>query len=303
MKSATVKGYAKINISLNVTGVENGYHNLDTVVITVDKFDTITVTKRKDDKILLNLTGTYGNIPFIQEKYNAYKAALKFKEKFNTVGVTIDIKREIPEGSGMGGSSADIAGVLMAMKKLFKISADVKDIADALGSDSGYLLTGGFARLTSRGTEIQSINSAWRPYFVVIYSKTGVNTAECFKQFDDLNLNGEVADIEGVIEGVLSGSVSNIVGKTGNALTQPACILNEEVSKNLTAIKNLSPEVYGMTGSGATVFAMYDSYEMASWALSKLTREYGSRAELLFTYNPLYKPLIQGFLEKFNLFS
>ena len=103
MKSATVKAYAKINITLNVTGVENGYHNLDTVVVTVDKFDKVTVTKRKDDKILLNLVGKYANYNFIQENFNAYKAALKFKEKFNTCGVTVTVERNIPEGSGMGG--------------------------------------------------------------------------------------------------------------------------------------------------------------------------------------------------------
>ena len=79
MKSATVKAYGKINISLNVLGAQDGYHNLDTVVVTVDKYDKVTVTKRKDDKILLNLYGEYGNKPFIQEKFNAYKTAKKLK--------------------------------------------------------------------------------------------------------------------------------------------------------------------------------------------------------------------------------
>ena len=192
MKSATVKAYAKINITLNVTGVENGYHNLDTVVVTVDKFDKVTVTKRKDDKILLNLVGKYANYNFIQENFNAYKAALKFKEKFNTCGVTVTVERNIPEGSGMGGSSADIAGTLMAMQKLFNVTESVKDIADALGSDSGYLLEGGFARLTGRGDVIEKIDSDWMPYFVVIYSKTGVNTKECFSSFDTGDYKGVV---------------------------------------------------------------------------------------------------------------
>ena len=301
MNSVSVKAYGKINISLNITGVENGYHNLDTVVITVDKFDKITVKKRKDDKILLNLIGEYAPATFIQENYNAYKAAKAFKEKYSTVGVTVTVERNIPEGSGMGGSSADIAGVLKAMQKLFGVTESVKEIADLLGSDSGYLLEGGFARLTSRGTTVEKIHSEWRPYFVVIYGKTGVNTASCFKEFDSGNYVGEVADINAVINAVENQSLEGLAGKTGNALTAPALKLNEEVLQNLNALKSLSPTVADMTGSGSTVFSMYDSYEMASWALSKLKKTYGKRAELLFTYNPDYKPFIQGFLERFNL--
>ena len=89
--------------------------------------------------------------------------------------------------------------------------------------------------------------------------------------------------------------------KTGNALTSPAVTINSEVKENLNELLALSPAVADMTGSGATVFAMYDSYEMASWALSKLIRKYGSRVELLYTRNPNYKPFIEGFLERFSL--
>ena len=303
MKSATVKAYGKINITLNVLGAQNGYHNLDSVVTTVDKFDKVTVSKRKDDKILLTLTGEYAPNNYIQENYNAYKAALLFKQKFSTSGVNVTIERNIPEGSGMGGSSADIAGVLKAMQKLFAVTESVKDIADQLGSDSGYLLEGGFARLTSRGEVIENIESDWTPYFIVIYAKTGVNTKECFLEFDNGEYKGEVADNNAVISAIKNHSIEEMVGKTGNALTGAAIKLNDEVKENLSALLALSPQVADMTGSGATVFAMYDSYEMASWALSKLTKKYGKRAELLYTYNPLYKPFIEGFLEKFAIFK
>lgn len=299
MKSATVKAYGKINISLNVLGAENGYHNLDIIVVTVDKYDKVTVTKRKDDKILLNLYGEYGNKPFIQEKYNAYKAAKMFKEKFNTTGVTVDIERNIPEGSGMGGSSADIAGVLKAMQKLFKITDDVKDIADALGSDSGYLLSGGFARLTSRGEVVEKLNINWKPYFLVIYSKSGVNTAECFKEFDLGSYNGLVCNNDEIINCLRQKDVSLLKGKTANALTKPAIKLNEEVNSNLCALLDLSPDVCDMTGSGSTVFSMYDSYEMVTWAYSKLKNKYGKRVEMLDVYNPDYKSPLKGFFERF----
>lgn len=301
MKSATVKAYGKINITLNVTGVNNGYHDLDSIVVTVNKYDKITVTKRKDDKILLNLTGEYGNVPFIQENFNAYKAAKLFKEKYQTCGVTVDVEQNIPVGGGLGGSSADIAGVLKAMKQLFGINDSVKDLADALGSDSGYLLKGGFARLTSRGTEIEYIKSEWKPYFLVIYAKSGVNTAECFKEFDNGEYNGIIADNDEIINGIKEMNLQSMKGKTGNALTKPALKLNPEIQENLNDLLSLSPDVVDMTGSGATVFAMYDSYEMVSWAYSKLKRKYGKRIEMLDTYNPEYKTPIEKLFMKFYI--
>lgn len=304
MKTATVKAYGKINISLNVLGVSNGYHNLDSIVVTVDKFDKITVTKRKDDKILLNLYGEYGNKPFVQENFNAYKAAKAFKEKYNTCGVTVDVDRNIPEGGGMGASSADIAGVLNAMKKLFCVTDSVKDLADSLGSDSGYLLGGGFARLTSRGEVVERLTDVeYKPYFLVIYAKNGVNTAKCFKEFDDSGDSGTVADNDAIIEGLRKCDILSVKGKTGNALTDSAIKINGEVGDNLKALLSLSPDVCGMTGSGSTVFSMYDSYEMVTWAYSKLKRKYGAKIEMLDTYNPYYKSPIKSFLERFSIFD
>ena len=87
---------------------------------------------------------------------NVYTAET-FKDAFNTNGVDVTVTRNIPTGSGMGGSSADIVGVLKAMQKLFKIDCDLKPIADSLGSDTGYLLTGGFARLYGRGEIVEPL--------------------------------------------------------------------------------------------------------------------------------------------------
>ena len=103
------KAYAKINLSLNVYNTENGYHNLDSVVCTVNLYDEITVSKRKDDKINLIMRGI-GEDVLSNTNNNAYKAAQLFKETFNTKGMDIKIIKNIPLAGGLGGSSADIAG-------------------------------------------------------------------------------------------------------------------------------------------------------------------------------------------------
>ena len=282
--SKSVKVFAKLNIALNVLGVKGGYHELDTVVTTVNKYNVIKASKRKDDKIIVSFIGKYGFIPEKQEETNAYKSATLFKNTFNTKGANIEITVNIPNGSGMGGSSVDIVGVLGVLKKLYKVEGSLKSLADSLGSDSGYLLKGGFARLRSRGEVVDFFESNINPYFVTVYSNTGVNTKDCFRVFDESNENGVVSDIESLIKGLESGDITCLDNNMKNALYLPAISLNEEVLKNTNALKNLSPRWQSMSGSGATVFAMYENYEMASWAVDKLKKQ-GYNAEVLETYD------------------
>ena len=70
---AKVKAFAKINLTLNICGVQGGYHDIESLVTTIDLFDTVTVSPRKDDKITLTMRGLGEDIP--QSKNNAYKAA------------------------------------------------------------------------------------------------------------------------------------------------------------------------------------------------------------------------------------
>ena len=286
---ASVKAYGKLNIALNVLGKENGYHLLDDFVCSVNKYDKIIVKKRKDKNILVSFSGKYAFIPKDQTKLNAYKAAFKFIEKFDVNGVDIEIVKNIPDGGGMGGSSTNISGVLNAMKKLYKINEDVKDIADQLGSDSGYLLDGGFARLSSRGEIVEKLDIKTQLYFVVIHANSGVSTAECFNTFDNENMQGIVCDVDEVINAIKNEDILSLKGKTLNALTSASKLLNEEISYNLEKLNELSPVFSSMTGSGSTVFSVYETYELALWAVSKLKREFSCKVELLKSINPSEK--------------
>ncbi|MBQ9485599.1 MAG: 4-(cytidine 5'-diphospho)-2-C-methyl-D-erythritol kinase, partial [Clostridia bacterium] len=149
MKKAKVKIPAKINLTLDISGVENGYHVLESLVASIDIFDTITAKPRKDDILSVQFKGVA--IGLSGNKSNAYLAAEKFKKEFATGGVDISIERNIPVAAGLGGSSADIAGVLLAMQKLYDVKKDLSFIANELGSDVAYMLKGGYAVMRGRG--------------------------------------------------------------------------------------------------------------------------------------------------------
>ncbi|MBR2337278.1 MAG: 4-(cytidine 5'-diphospho)-2-C-methyl-D-erythritol kinase [Clostridia bacterium] len=278
------KAYAKINLSLNVFNSENGYHNLDSVVSTVDLYDEIIASKRKDDRVNVIMRGI-GEDVLNGSNNNAYKAAMLFKETFKTKGMDIKIVKNIPLAGGLGGSSADVAGVLNALKELFDVDADVKPLADRLGSDSGYLLTGGFAKISGRGEVVEPILSDVELWIVLVYSETGVNTGDCFKKYDEMQSAQKQSDNEKLINAIVGGDLLSVAKEVGNDLAGPAISLCDEMAKNLNALKALSPLCTSVSGSGATTFAIFETRELALWARDKLLRQ-GYNAEAVPTVNP-----------------
>lgn len=291
------KAYAKLNLALKVGNKSDGYHELDSVVVTVDLYDTVTVETRRDDKIKLTPSGrreyVYNCSPL---RDNAYKAAALFAEKYKTGGVNIYVHKAIPLGGGMGGSSADAAAVLKAMAKLYKVDDDLAPLANALGSDTAYLLDGGFARLKGRGEIIEKIDSKRLLHFVVVYSDNGVDTTECFAEFDKLSQPSLFSDseIDAFAEFLEKSELEDYsVFKQGlaackNDLYKAACGLSPEVEKAFMAIEDLSPAAVFMTGSGSTVCGIFQEEPLARWAVDKLKRK-GFSCEYLYSVANPYK--------------
>ncbi len=180
MNTVRVKSYAKINLTLDILGVKDGYHMIDSVVASIDLCDVITAKKRRDDLVSVTMHGE-GSESIEHGDNNAAKAAEAFVKKFETSGADVTVWKNIPMGAGLGGSSADVAGVLNAMAKLYKIDdfAAVKGIADSLGSDCGYMLTGGWARLSGRGEAVKRLDSNLKLVIGLLVPKSGVSTAQC----------------------------------------------------------------------------------------------------------------------------
>lgn len=266
MDNIKVRAYAKVNFYLDVFEKANGYHSLDSFVCSVDLYDQISIIKRNDNKINLHMRGEKLNIP--TEDNNAFKAAKLFQERFNVGGVDIYIKKNIPIGGGLGGSSADISATLNGLKQLFEITDDVKPLADSLGSDTGYMLTGGYARLTGRGEIVESLdNIDTKLNLLLVIPPFQINTAECYAKFDELLLKPQNA-CQNIIDNFSCGKINK--QDFFNGLYQPANELNSEISAVNGLIGSLSPNGYGMTGSGSGFFAIFDSYELCQWAKSKI---------------------------------
>ena len=270
MYSATVKSYAKINLTLDILGQENGFHLLDSFVANLDIFNSVTVKKRKDKLVSGTLKGMGMDfVPF--ENTNACKVAEAFVEKFGVSGVDVTIYENIPVGAGLGGSSADSAGVLKAMCKLFGV--DVKDcheIANEYGSDIRYMLDGGFARMTGRGENIKPLGKGKidKLNFLLLCPQTQVSAGECYREYDRLNLQGS-AKTEQAISAYLDGDLQRLGELLSNDLFESAKALNADVGRAYEELLSFSPLGVAMTGSGSCVFALFENREFCEWAKSR----------------------------------
>ncbi len=256
-----INAKAKINLSLNVLGVLDGFHQLESVVSEINLSDSLTVKKSKDISV------DYGkSFSIEQEKDNAYKACKLFREEFNVGGAKIKIKKRIPAKAGLGGSSADAVGVIVAMQRLYGIKncQRLQELLAKIGSDCPVQYAGGYNMMSGRGERVEHISSQKKLYLVILTEPNGVNTAECFSLCDKMQT--ESSDNKKLVE-FLEGRGK--LPELKNALYLPATQLNPKVKENYELLKKYFDRV-NMSGSGSAVYGVSENKKQAKAVYKKL---------------------------------
>ena len=272
MATVKIKAYAKINLTLEITGVEGGFHMLDSLVASLDLHDVIVLKKRKDTLSFITMKGM-GSELIPPEQNNALKAAEAFSAEFNTDGAEITIYKNIPIGAGLGGSSADIVGVLRGMAQLYGVvdESALKALADRLGSDTGYMLNGGYARIQGRGEKVTPLDIGAKLHFLLLCPKTPVSAGACYRVYDTLPKTCQ--EREKFTENCIAALRENNLNEGGRCLMNdlyiPAITLNDEVEKAYEEALSFSPLGAVMTGSGSGVVALFAHKELCEWAKSR----------------------------------
>jgi 4-diphosphocytidyl-2-C-methyl-D-erythritol kinase len=256
-----------------VLGVQDGYHLIKSLVASVNIYDTITVSARRDGKITLVNKGIDVGCDILDN--NAYKAAKSVRDIFGTNGVDIVIDKKIPVGGGLGGSSADTAGVLNAMNVLYGINGNMEPLACDLGSDTPYMLYGGFAVMKGRGDEVIKKESDKKLYLVIITSEKGISARKCYQLFDEKE-NTFTSTTDKAVKNLFGGETGSAFKYFKNDLQDSAIELNEEIKYNLYNLKKSGAEVAMIAGSGPSVFAVFDDASKRDKTFNALKLLYGN---------------------------
>ena len=252
---------AKINLSLNLTSLMNsGYHCLDSVMVSVNIADTIVVSRRRDKEITIKMFDADGGAVPIENKYNsAYRAACALRDGFSLGGFDIAVTKRIPLAAGLGGSSADAAGVIAAITKLNNIdikSSSAYIIAFKSGSDVPFMLDGGFARVTGRGEKVESLGADTTLHMVVAKGKSGCSTKASYDKFDALN-NWRRGNSLAMIRALKQNDIDGVAGLLHNDLQAPSVSICPEIQTTLDILRGTAPLNCMMSGSGSACFGLY----------------------------------------------
>lgn len=264
----TLNAYAKLNLSLSVTGKRNdGYHELDTIMQNISLYDTVTV--KKSDCIRV-----YMDICDVDERDNtAYAAATVFCEYTGKDGAEIGIQKHIPSMAGLGGSSADAAAVLIGLNQLYDTQLNQQTLialGKRIGADVPFALFGGTARAKGIGEKLVRLHPPKPMYYVVVKPHQGVSTAEAFKKYRP---SGHIS-IDTVEYAVLKGDVALFSGHAANALGMAALSIAPDILKAATALVSAGAKKALMTGSGSSIFAAFETQEESQLAAKNIQGDF-----------------------------
>ncbi len=260
------KAYAKINLTLDVVGKrEDGYHELDMIMQSVSLFDSISVRTGCGGEGI-SVKSNARHIPN-DDRNIAVKAAKAFLEHtgMKNDGIAIVIEKRIPSCAGLAGGSADGAAVIRLLDELYETALPFEKLAEigaAVGSDVPFCLMGGTARARGRGERLLKLPDMPECFIVLCKPRAGMSTKSVFGGLD-LAAIEKRPDTEAVISAIERGSLCEIASGVNNTLEGVVSAQCPEIQKIKTSLLQNGAIAAAMTGSGSTVFGIFDSEELA----------------------------------------
>lgn len=277
MAALEVIAHAKLNLSLDVLRRrEDGYHDLRMVMQTVALSDQIRLETGTGGP--LHMASDLSFLP-ANEKNLAAAAALRLCEEtgIDPGGLSIDLRKSIPVCAGLAGGSADAAAVLRGLNKLLGLGLALErleKIGELVGSDVPYCVRGGTALAEGRGEILTPLPPLPRCSVVLCKPAFSVSTPELFGCIDRTRIRRR-PNTAGLLDALQAGDLAGVARHMYNVFEDalPARRGQEvwEIQNTLIQCGALGAS---MSGTGPTVFGLFDSRAAAEEAWILLRESY-----------------------------
>ena len=278
-----LQAFAKINLGLDVLGKrEDGYHEVRMIMQTIRMYDQLDMRKSVEPGIQLTTNKQY--IP-VDENNLVWRAAKLMMDTCGIIeGVSIHLHKVIPVAAGMAGGSCDAAATLVGMNRLFHCGLSKEKLMELgvqIGADVPYCVLRGTALAEGIGeklTVLPPMPDCW-----IRIGKPGISVSTKYVYTTlDLNTDTVHPDIDGMKKALEDGNLYGITERMGNVLQDVTIPAYPEVERIKEQMKTLGAVNAMMSGSGPTVFGIFDNEEKAQEACQKL-RESGSCQQVFLT--------------------
>ena len=305
MKSIALKTYAKINLTLDVTGVrEDGYHEVCMVMHAIGLHDDMTVRILDADEFRITLKSNRYYVP-TDRRNTAWKAAELMLEKARSMEteavkkpfeIRIDIGKEIPVAAGLAGGSSNAAGAVIALDRLLQMNLSVEELCDLgsrIGADVPFSILSllaaeakekgiaapafgeGEVSTAALAEGIGEILTPLHPlklWCVLVKPHFSVSTKEVYQALDAIEVQRH-PDTESVLMGMHTGNLPAVRSGMANVLEEVTLVQRPETAMIRTVMQKHCPDMTMMSGSGPTVYSLFGGKKAAMQAYRALQEE------------------------------
>lgn len=253
---------AKINLGLNIVNRrQDGYHDIETIFYPIALQDVVEIVPAKGNESTLTTYGRPINCPV--EKNLVMKAYRSLEKEFNLSPVDIYLHKNIPDGAGLGGGSSDAANVLLILNEMFDLNLSKHELATRaarLGADCAFFIYNSPMKATGIGDILEPVEVPLKgKYLLLVKPEVSVPTAEAYSKVVPMPSEQDLEDL-----------MKTPIEAWHNVLKndfEPSVFANYPT---LATIKNkiysLGAVYASMSGSGSSIFGIFDSVNMAEKA-------------------------------------
>lgn len=274
----SLKALAKINLGLDVVRRrEDGYHEVRMIMQTIHLYDRLDIKRTKETGIQIQT-----NLSFLPVNENnlIYKAAKLLMDEFSiTDGVSVKLDKRIPVAAGMAGGSTDAAAMLIGVNRLFSLGLTKRQLMERgvqIGADVPYCIMRGTALAEGIGEALSPLPPMVKCPVLIAKPSISVSTKFVYQnlKLDDTTIH---PDIDRLIDDIKAKNLHDIAAHMGNVLetvTIPNYPVIDEIKKHM-----LSNGAVGamMSGSGPTVFGLFDDEDTAKKAYKAMRSSHLAR--------------------------
>ena len=274
----SLKALAKINLGLDVVRRrEDGYHEVRMIMQTIHLYDRLDIKRTKEPGIQIQ---TNLSLLPVNENNLIYKAAKLLMDEFSiTDGVSVKLDKRIPVAAGMAGGSTDAAAMLIGVNRLFSLGLTKRELMERgvqIGADVPYCIMRGTALAEGIGEALSPLPPMVKCPVLIAKPSISVSTKFVYQnlKLDDTTIH---PDIDRLIDDIKAKNLHDIAAHMGNVLetvTIPNYPVIDEIKKHM-----LSNGAVGamMSGSGPTVFGLFDDEDTAKKAYKAMRSSHLAR--------------------------
>jgi 4-diphosphocytidyl-2-C-methyl-D-erythritol kinase len=267
--SLQIKSFAKINWTLEVLSRrDDGYHELRTIYQTVSLHDRLQI-RETDGPI--EIVCEDSRVPSDETNLAFKAAALLHRASGTPKGASIEIEKLIPVAAGLGGGSSNAAATLLGLVKLWQIQIgeqELSDLAASLGSDVPFFLIGGTAVGVGRGEEVSSIEQLECEHLLLVNPGFAVSTRDAYENLSRLTRPEAAFNIPFAL--LAAKGISGLPLVARNDLEDAVLAAHPEIAEVKRRLSSLGARHAQMSGSGATVFGVFDNSQTTEKAEAEM---------------------------------